>query len=121
MDGTPSITSEREPHNEMAVALFRSSDLELLWSTNEAYQELLMEPHRTVGAEGMTLSEFSPVGFATKSEAMLRCLETGIPECGHYRIFSVEDGSELRSWSVYRPMADHVLVLVHARRHDGST
>jgi len=102
-------------HDETAAALFRSADLELVWS-NAAYRDLLEEPHRTVGAEGLSLPDFSPIGSATKTEAMLRCLQTGTPECGDYRIFSVEDGTDLRRWSVYRPMENHLLLLVNRER-----
>jgi len=109
------LAGKDESQDETAAALFRSADLELVWS-NTAYRNLLAEPHRTAGAEGLSLSDFSPVGSATKTEAMLRCLQTGTPECGDYRIFSVEDGTEVRRWNVYRPLENHLLVLVNLRR-----
>jgi len=97
--------------NETAAALFRSPDLELVWS-NKAYRDFLSEPHRTNGAEGLLLPEFSPIGSAVKTEAMRRCMMTGTPECGHYSVFSVEEGTTLRRWRVYRPIDDHLLLLV---------
>jgi len=101
--------------DETPAALFRSQDLELVWS-NRAYRHLLDEPYRSTGAEGLRHSAYSPVASAFANEAMLRCLQTGTAECGQYQVFSVEDGTQYRCWHVYRTMSDYLLVLVHSQR-----
>jgi hypothetical protein len=99
---------------DWAVFLAKGESLRIVWANRE-YLELLPEPYRSGAAIGKALSEVSPLA-ALRAEALAGVLRTGESACGEDRRFSVEEGTLVHEWHAYRPLPDHVLVVIRTTR-----
>lgn len=105
--------SLNDQSQECAVFLARGQSLSIVWA-NDSYLSMLPPPYYECGITGLPLSIVSPLG-AVREGALLRVMHTGEPEGGEDRLFSVEDGTPILWWRAYRPLPDHVLVVIQKK------
>lgn len=105
-----SLGARREQPHGCAAYLATGESLTLVWA-NDRYLDLLDEPYRSHGIVGLPLPEVSMMGSA-RSDALVRVMRTGEPAQGEDRRFSVEEGTTVYAWRAYRPLPDHVLVII---------
>lgn len=99
-----------EDTRECAVFLARGELLEMVWA-NEGYLSLLQPPYSEGDIAGMPLTAISPLG-QVRQGILLQVMSTGEPQGGEDRVFSVENGTLLLRWHAYRPLPEHVLVVI---------
>lgn len=95
---------------ECAVFLAKGESLTIVWA-NDSYKSLLPHPYSEQDITDLPLSSISPLAPVRK-DALLRVMHTGESEVGEDRRFSVEDGTLILTWRAYRPLPDHVLVVI---------
>ena len=96
---------------DWSVYLARGPALTLVWA-NEGYLRLTSEPHETKGVIGLPLVEVSPLA-ATRAAELQSVLATGKPQGGTGRVSGAQDGTVEVEWRAYRPLPDHVLVVMY--------
>jgi hypothetical protein len=63
------------------------------------------------GVAGLPLSKVSPLG-TVRGEMLREVLRTGVPQHGEDRRLTAEEGATVLRWHAYRPLPDHVLVII---------
>lgn len=100
----------RDHCDSCAVFLAEGSELHIVWA-NDDYLALLGEHANSEGVIGRVFEEVSALG-PVRADALREVIRTGEMQTGVDRTFNIKDGTAIHEWRAYRPLPDHVLVVI---------